>query len=70
MIEERKAKVLFNKSGGNASRNAVTNRITIPTSWIKEMGITRDNREVVLEFKEGVITIKKASNEKHSCISE
>ena len=43
-MEERKAKVSFNKSGGTAKGNAITNRITIPTSWIKEMGIDIDNR--------------------------
>lgn len=34
-MQERIAKVSFNKSGGTARGNAITNRVTIPTSWIK-----------------------------------
>jgi len=32
-MEERDAKILFNKSGGIASREGITNRVTIPTRW-------------------------------------
>lgn len=59
-MEERKAKVSFNKSGGTAKGNAITNRITIPTSWIKEMGIDIDNREVKMIFENNKITIEKS----------
>lgn len=58
-MEERKAKVTFNKSGGTASKGGVTNRITIPTSWAKEMGITQENREVTLTFDGEKIIVKK-----------
>lgn len=63
MQEKRNAKILFNKSGGTASKNGITNRITIPTTWIKEMGITQDNRNVVLKFENGIITIEKCNKE-------
>lgn len=59
----KKAKVIFNKSGGTASRNGITNRVTIPTSWIQEMGVTQENREVILRFENGVITIKKCEDD-------
>lgn len=62
MSEQRTAKVIFTHSGGTASKNAVTNRITVPTSWIKEMGITKDDREVVLKFENGVITMEKSND--------
>lgn len=64
MEETRKAKVMFTRSGGTASKNGITNRITIPTTWIKSMDITKDDREVVIKYKNGVITIEKYKEEK------
>lgn len=58
-MEERQAKVSFNKSGGTAKGTAITNRVTIPTSWIKEMGITEENREVKLVIENNKIIIEK-----------
>ena len=61
--KEKIAKVTFNKSGGTARGNAITNRVTIPTSWIKELGITEDDREVRLVMSNGKITIEKVNVE-------
>ena len=58
-MEERQAKVSFNRSGGTAKGTAITNRVTIPTSWIKEMGITEENREVKLVIEDNKIIIEK-----------
>ena len=58
-MEERKARVLFNKSGGTAGKGGITNRVTLPTKWIKEMGLTEDNREVFISFDGEKITIQK-----------
>ncbi|WP_195336998.1 hypothetical protein [Paraclostridium bifermentans] len=58
-MESRIAKVSFNKSGGTAKGKAITNRITIPTKWIKEMDITEEDRNVELKFEDGKIIIKK-----------
>lgn len=58
-MEERKAKILFNRSGGTAGKGGITNRVTLPTKWIKEMGITEDNREVFISFDGEKITIQK-----------
>ena len=58
-MEERKAKILFNRSGGTAGKGGITNRVTLPTKWIKEMGLTEDNREVFISFDGQKITIQK-----------
>lgn len=58
-MEEKRARVIFNKSGGTAGKGGITNRITIPTTWIKEMGITEDKREVNLSFDGKKIIIEK-----------
>lgn len=57
--KEKVAKVIFNKSGGTAKGIAITNRITIPTSWIKQLGVTVENREVKLTMENGKIIIDK-----------
>lgn len=59
-MKEKTAKVTFNRSGGTASKNGMTNRITIPTSWIREMGITQEERDVSMEFDGEKIIIKKS----------
>lgn len=58
-MEEKRARVIFNKSGGTAGKGGITNRITIPTKWIKEMGITEEQREVNISFDGEKIIIKK-----------
>lgn len=52
--------VIFNKAGGNASKNAVTYKINIPADMIRELGVTDDDRSVTLTCKNGILTIKKA----------
>ena len=59
-MEEKRARVIFNKSGGTAGKGGITNRITIPTKWIKEMGITEEQREVNISFDGDKIMIEKA----------
>lgn len=59
-MEEKRARVIFNKSGGTAGSGGITNRITIPTKWIKEMGITEEQREVNISFDGEKIMIEKA----------
>ena len=57
LIQERELKISFNKSGGTA-KNGITPRLTIPISWIKELGITEENRAVVAILEDGKIIIK------------
>lgn len=54
-MEKRKANIMFNKNGnGN-----LTTRITLPVPWIKDMGLNENNREVLIEYNNEKITIKK-----------
>ncbi|HBF3220199.1 TPA: hypothetical protein NRK63_000985 [Clostridioides difficile] len=59
MYEQRKAKVIFNKGAGNSRGESYTNRVTIPTTWIKHMDITKLDREVLLTFDGNKIIIEK-----------
>lgn len=35
---------MINKVGCNASKNSLNYRISLPSSWIKELGINQDNQ--------------------------
>lgn len=55
MKEERKARLIINKSGSGS----LTTRATLPISWIKEMGLNENERDLILEFDKEKIIIKK-----------
>lgn len=41
-MEERKLKIIFNKSGDGY----ISGKLSIPTTWLKDMGLTPEDREV------------------------
>lgn len=51
--------VMFNKAGGNASKNAYTYRISLPADAIKALGATPEDRSVVLEIEDNKVVIRK-----------
>ncbi|MBC2856960.1 AbrB/MazE/SpoVT family DNA-binding domain-containing protein [Cetobacterium sp. 2A] len=40
-MDERKAKILWSKSGGSD-----TIRVTLPVSWIRKMGLSKEEMEL------------------------
>lgn len=58
-MEERVAKMIFNKPGGTAGKGAYTTRVTIPSSWAKAMGITNEERSVKISFDGEKVVIEK-----------
>ncbi len=61
-METRKSKMTVNK-GGNGG---VTFRATLPVSWIRQMGLNEDNRDLKLEFDGEKITIVNNKEEKEN----
>ncbi|WP_283697591.1 AbrB/MazE/SpoVT family DNA-binding domain-containing protein [Clostridium perfringens] len=59
MKEERILKVSFNRSGGTASKNGMTTRITLPIKWVKDLGVTEEDREVKVKIHNDKIIIEK-----------
>lgn len=49
-MDKRFANVIINNVGGNSSTNAKGYKISLPTSWIKELNINKNNRRVELIF--------------------
>lgn len=58
-MEKVSRNVMINKAGGTSGKNTKNYRISIPVGMIKALGVTEEDRSVVLEEKDGVITIKK-----------
>ncbi|WAW15307.1 hypothetical protein [Peptostreptococcus equinus] len=57
MEEKRKAKIIFNKSGDK--NKSTVNRVTLPVPWVRELGITEDDREVQISIENKKIIIEK-----------
>lgn len=56
MEEKRELNISFSKSGNGY----YTPRISLPATWINEMGIDKENRKVSVTFKDGQIVIEKS----------
>lgn len=59
-MDSIKRKVLFNKPGGTASKNAVMARVTLPPEFVKALGITQDNKDILISLQNQKIIIEKA----------
>lgn len=59
-LEERRANVLINKAGGTAGPEGRSYRVVLPPVWVKQLGITENSREVLLQFDGESITIRRA----------
>lgn len=59
VMEERKAKILINRAGGNAGAQSKGYRVALPSAWMKSLGITENDREVLLQFGGECITLRR-----------
>lgn len=50
---------MINKAGGNSGANTKNYRVSIPADMIRELGVTEEDRSVILSCENGIITIKK-----------
>lgn len=56
-MEERELNIIFNKSGSGS----MNTKVSLPITWIKQMGITEQDRQVIATYneKKQEIVIKK-----------
>ncbi len=47
-MEERKLKIIFNKSGDGY----MSGKLSVPMTWLKDMGLTPEDREVEVIYNE------------------
>lgn len=60
----RKGNMTITSPGGNASKGAIGFRVTIPTSWGKDMGIIPGDRTIMLSYTDDKkIIIEKLSED-------
>lgn len=55
MNESRQLKVSFNRSGSGS----ISSSVRLPISWLKEMNISKEEREIEVIFDNEKIIIKK-----------
>lgn len=53
-MEKRELKIIFNKSGSGST----STKVSVPSAWIKKMGLDIANREVEALFDEENNTIQ------------
>jgi hypothetical protein len=58
-IEKRKVRVIIGKSGGNSSVGSLSHKISLPNKWVQEMGVTLEDRDVLISFDGHKILIEK-----------
>lgn len=56
-MERRQGKIIIHASGGTAGKGGNTYKLTLPSVWVKKMGINERDREVELSFDGNTITI-------------
>ncbi len=59
-METRNLNCTITKPGGNASAGAHSYRVTIPSKWAQAMGITKEDKALIVDFDGEKIVIKKA----------
>ena len=57
--ETRNMRCMINKVGGNAGSGAVNYRVSLPSVWAVEMGISKESPELVMSFDGKKITIER-----------
>ncbi|KAF5072576.1 hypothetical protein DSECCO2_200560 [anaerobic digester metagenome] len=60
-MEKRSKKISVKKAGGNSGMKSIAYILGIPGSWVQKMGITPDDRDVIIALDEenGRIIMKK-----------
>lgn len=52
--------IMINKAGGTAGKNSVNYRISLPANMVKEIGISDEDRAVIVKCEDKKIIIEKA----------
>ena len=54
-----KRNIIIGKVGGNANENSINYKVSLPAKMVKELGITKEDRKVILTYEDDKIIIKK-----------
>ena len=56
---QAKRNIMINKAGGHSGANTKNYRVSIPADMIRELGVTEEDKGVILSLENGAITIRK-----------
>ncbi|MCM1385300.1 MAG: AbrB/MazE/SpoVT family DNA-binding domain-containing protein [Lachnoclostridium sp.] len=54
-----KRNIIIGKAGGTAGKNSVNYKISLPAEMVKEIGVTQEDKAVLVSLDNGEIRIKK-----------
>ena len=58
-MEKRFGNIIIQAPGGTAAKGSNTYKVSLPSSWMKELGIDAENRQIELRFDGKTIAISK-----------
>ena len=61
---QAKRNIIIQKAGGTAGKNSKNYKISLPADMVRELGVTEEDRSVVLTCEDRRIVIEKNSPEK------
>ena len=56
---QTKRNVMIAKAGGTAGKNSKNYKISIPADIVRELGVTKEDRSVILTCEDGKVIIEK-----------
>lgn len=59
---QAKRNVMFTKAGGNAGKNSKSYKLSLPADMVRELGLSEEDRAVILSCEDGKIIIEKDKN--------
>lgn len=54
--------IIMGKAGGTAGKNSVNYKVSLPADMVKELGVTQEDKSVLLSFDNGKIIIEKKAH--------
>lgn len=53
--------IIMGKAGGTAGKNSVNYKISLPAEMVKALGITQEDKSVMVDYMDGRIIIEKGA---------
>lgn len=54
--------IIMGKAGGTAGKNSVNYKISLPAEMVRDLGVTQEDKAVLVSFEDDKIIIKKKVN--------
>ena len=61
---QAKRNIIIQKAGGTAGKNSKNYRISLPADMVRDLGVTEEDRSVILTCEDRKIVIEKDSPER------